>query len=67
MTVNGLSSYWQTGDAININGEESSVTVNGSQAYVEGEFSADNYCIVFPSSIYQSRSGSTVTMNMPAS
>lgn len=67
MTVNGLSSYWQTGDAININGEESSVTVNGSQAYVEGEFSADNYCIVFPSSIYQSRSGSTVTVNMPAS
>lgn len=67
MTVNGLSSYWQTGDAVNINGEESSVTVNGSQAYVDGEFSADNYCIVFPSSIYQSRSGSTVTMNMPAS
>lgn len=67
MTVNGLSSYWQTGDAININGEEFSVTVNGSQAYVEGEFSADNYCIVFPSSIYQSRSGSTVTVNMPAS
>lgn len=67
MTVNGLSSYWQTGDAVNINGEESSVTVNGSQAYVDGEFSADNYCIVFPSSIYRSRSGSTVTMNMPAS
>lgn len=67
MTVNGLSSYWQTGDAVNINGEESSVTVNGSQAYVDGEFSADNYCIVFPSSIYQSRNGSTVTVNMPAS
>lgn len=67
MTVSGLSSYWQTGDAVNINGEESSLTVNGSQAYVDGEFSADNYCIVFPSSIYQSRSGSTVTMNMPAS
>ena len=67
MTVSGLSSYWQTGDVVNINGEESSVTVNGSQAYVDGEFSADNYCIVFPSSIYQSRSGSTVTVNMPAS
>lgn len=66
MTVNGLSSYWQTGDAININGEESSVTVNGSQAYVDGEFSADDYCIVFPSINYQWRSGDVVTVIMPA-
>lgn len=67
MTVNGLASYWQTGDAVNINGVESSITVSGSQAYVDGEFSADNYCVVFPASIYQSRSGSVVTVNMPAS
>ena len=67
MTVNGLASYWQTGDAVNINGEASSITVSGSQAYVDGEFSADNYCVVFPASIYQSRSGSVVTINMPAS
>lgn len=67
MTVSGLSSYWQTGDAVNINGIESSITVNGSQAYVDGEFSANDYCIVFPASIYQSRNGSFVTVNMPAS
>lgn len=66
MTVSGLSSYWQTGDAVKINGIESSITVNGSQAYVDGEFSANNYYIVFPSSIYQSRDGNEVTVNMPA-
>ncbi len=66
MTVSGMSSYWQTGDAVNINGVESFITVSGSQAYVDGEFSADNYCIVFPSLNYQYRGGNVVTVVMPA-
>lgn len=66
MYVNGLASYWQTGDKVNINGAESSITASGEQAYIDGEFSTDNYCIVFPSSIYQSREGNAVTVNMPS-
>lgn len=66
MTVSGLSSYWQTGDAVNINGAESSITVSGSQAYVDGEFTDDNYCIVFPSLNFQYRGGNVVTVVMPA-
>lgn len=66
MYVNGLTSYWQTGDKVNINGVESTITASGEQAYINGEFSADNYCIVFPSSIYQSREGNVVTANMPS-
>lgn len=66
MTVDGLYSYWQEGDKVNINGEEASLSVSSSQAFVSGEFSADNYCIVFPASIYQSRLGNVVTVDMPA-
>ena len=66
MYVSGLSSYWQTGDKVNINGAESSITVSGDRAYVDGEFSAEDYCIVFPNSIYRSSSGTTLTLNMPA-
>lgn len=65
MTVDGLSSYWQSGDKVSINGVESTITISGNRAYVEGEFSADNYTIVFPSSILQSRNGNTITVDMP--
>lgn len=66
MYVNGLTSYWQTGDKVNINGVESTITASGEQAYINGEFSADNYCIVFPSSIYQNKEGNVVTVDMPS-
>lgn len=66
MTVNGVYSYWQEGDKVNINGSEVSLIVDAEQAYVDGEFSSDNYYIVFPSSIYQSRSGNVVTVDMPS-
>lgn len=66
MTVDGVYAYWQDGDKVNINGEEATLSVSSSQAFVLGEFSADNYCIAFPASIYESRSGDMVTIDMPA-
>lgn len=80
MTVSDLHSYWQEGDKVNINGEEATIAVSGTSmgriggevvngaevAYVDGEFSADEYYIVFPSSIYQSRTGNIVTLDMPS-
>ena len=66
MYVDGLASYWQTGDAVNINDEEATITMNGNQAYVEGVSPADNYYIVFPASTFQSRTGNVVTVDMPA-
>lgn len=81
MTVAGVESYWQTGDKVNINGEEASISIAGSgvqiyedgvliqganRAYVDGSFSSDQYCIVFPSEIFQSRMGNIVTVNMPS-
>ena len=66
MYVDGLASYWQTGDAVNINGEETNITVNGNLAYVENIPSAENYYIVFPASDYRGRDGSVVTVDMPS-
>lgn len=67
MYVDGLAAYWLSGDRVNINGENYSLTVNSSQAYVENEFSATNYCIVFPSSIFVSRTDNILTVDMPES
>lgn len=80
MTVNGVYSYWQEGDKVNINGTEATITIGGTSvgrlggevatgaetAYVDGEFSADEYYIVFPSSVYSGRTGSVVTLDMPS-
>lgn len=65
MYVDGLNSYWMTGDEVNINGTAYSVTADGSSATVGGTFSDDTYMMVFPASIYQSSAGSTVTVNLP--
>lgn len=65
MYINGQSSYWQTGDKVYINGVESTITVNGTQAYVDGEFADEDYCIVFPKNLVKSRNGSTVTLGFP--
>ncbi|MBQ8703201.1 MAG: hypothetical protein IJ524_02365 [Bacteroidales bacterium] len=65
MYVDGLNSYWMTGDEVNINGTAYSVTAGGSSATVAGTFSDDTYMMVFPASIYQSSAGSTVTVNLP--
>ena len=66
MYVDGLASYWQTGDAVNINGVESSITLTDGHAYVEGDFSGGYYYIVFPATVYQERTGDVVTVDMPA-
>ena len=66
MYVNGLSSYWQSNDRVNVNGIDASITLSNGHAYVEGNFSGDSYCIVSPSSIYQERSGNILTVDLPA-
>lgn len=66
MFVDGLAPYWETGDAVNINGEETNITVTGHQAYVEDVPLAENYYIVFPASCYRDRDGSVVTVDMPS-
>lgn len=66
MYVAGKASYWLTGDSVNINGEEATITASETSAQVDGVFSAEEYYIVSPSSIYQSRAGNIVTVDMPA-
>lgn len=66
MTVDGLSSYWQTGDSVNINGDVTYIAVTGSRAYIEGEFYSEKYYMVFPGGLYRGRTGDVVTVDMPA-
>ena len=81
MTVSDTLSYWQNDDMVNVNGTEATVTIGGTSvgtisgdvvsggetAYIDGEFSAEEYYIVFPAAIYQGRTGDVVTVNMPSS
>lgn len=66
MTVDGLASYWESGDKVNVNGMEATVTLDNGNAYINDIPAADNYCIVFPSSIYSEHTGSVVTVDMPS-
>ncbi len=66
MYIDGVSSYWQTGDVVYVNGVESSIRVTDGHAYAEGDFSGDYYYILFPAAICQERMGDVVTVNMPA-
>ena len=66
MLVDGVSSYWSNNDKVNVNGEEYPITVVNQEATVAGEFSADNYYVVFPAEVYRGRTGEIITVDMPA-
>lgn len=65
MYVDGLASYWMTGDKVYINGNPYEITVDGTHAIVDGSFSEDNYLIGFPESIALSDNGPSVRVLLP--
>lgn len=67
MIVDGPTAQWSNGDVVRINGEDKTITVSGSSAYVTDVVSASEYCAIFPASIVSgSISGTTATVTLPS-
>ena len=71
MAVEGNAAYWATGDAVRINGEILTVSIdesNGTATAVStGSGFAAPYFGVYPASIYGNNSDASYTLNLPAS
>ena len=68
MYIDDVNAYWQTGDKVNINGTEYTLNVNSSNpatAYIENVPVTETYYGVFPASIFRSRDGGNVTVELP--
>lgn len=68
MYIDDVNAYWQTGDKVNINGTEYTLNVNSSSpstAYIENVPVTETYYGVFPASIFRSRDGGNVTVELP--
>lgn len=67
MAVEGGSSYWVTGDKVNINGTEYTIDVSesGNSATVSATGAAEYYG-VYPSSIVESRDGANYVLDLPS-
>lgn len=67
MAVEGGSSYWATGDKVNINGTEYTIDVSesGNSATVSAT-GATEYYGVYPSSIVDSRDGANYVLDLPS-
>ena len=68
MYIDDVNAYWQTGDKVNINGTEYTLNVNSSNpatAYIENVLVTETYYGVFPASIFRSRDGGNVTVELP--
>lgn len=68
MYIDDVSAYWQTGDKINLNGVEYSVTANPddlTKAYINDVPAAETYYGVFPASICRNRDGGNITVELP--
>ncbi len=67
MIVDGPTAQWSNGDVVCINGEDKTITVSGSSAYVTDVVSASEYCAIFPASIVSgSISGTSATVTLPS-
>lgn len=68
MYIDDVNAYWQTGDKVNINGTEYTLNVNSSSpstAYIENVPVTETYYGVFPASIFRSRDGGNVAVELP--
>ena len=68
MYIDDVNAYWLNGDKVNINGTEYTITVNSnnpSTAYIENVPVTETYYGVFPASIFRSRDGGNVTVELP--
>ena len=66
MLVDGVISSWESSDHVNVNGMELPITLDNGNAFINDVVPSSDYCIVFPAAVYSGHTGSTVTVDMPA-
>lgn len=66
-TVNGVTVSWVSGDEINLNGSTKTVEITDGTPYLADVDNSVAMSAAFPANIVSNLSGTTVTMNYPAS